>query len=211
LQFSRGTDKMGGMATATNGLNNLDLVKPPAALAEIEARTRDLGFDMASEPRTGALLRALAASKPGGRLLELGTGTGVATAWILAGMDAGSTLSSVDFDPNHQQVAREFLGSDSRLTLVLEDGLGFLKRQPAASYDFVFADAIPGKYEGLEECLKVVKPGGVYVVDDMAPLPKWPKAHVERVSLLMNQLVGDDRFAIAPLDWATGVMVAVRR
>ncbi len=202
---------MGGMTSSIKGLNDLDLVQPPAALAGIEARTRDMGFDMASEPRTGALLRALAASKPGGRLLELGTGTGVATAWILAGMDAGSTLASVDFDSNHQQVAREFLGNDSRLTLVLEDALGFLKRQPAGGYDFVFADAIPGKYAGLEECLKVVKPGGVYVVDDMAPLPKWPKGHAERVSLLVNQLAGDDRFAIAPLDWATGVIVAVRR
>jgi len=34
---------------------------------------------------------------------------------------------------------------------------------------------------------------------------------VERVSLLIHQLAGDDRFAIAPLDWATGVIVAVRR
>jgi len=202
---------MGGMTSSIKGLNDLGLVQPPAALAGIEARTRDMRFDMASEPRTGALLRALAASKPGGRLLELGTGTGVATAWILAGMDAGSTLASVDFDPDHQQVAREFLGGDSRLTLALEDGLGFLKRQPAGCYDFVFADAIPGKYEGLEECLKVVKPGGFYIVDDMAPLPRWPRAHVERVSHLMNQLAGDDRFAMAPLDWATGVMVAVRR
>ena len=202
---------MGGMTSEANGLNHPNLVAPPATLAQIEARTRDLGFDMASEPRTGALLRALAASKPGGRLLELGTGTGVGTSWILAGMDAGSTLTSVDFDPSHQEVADECLGNDSRLTLVLEDALGFLKRQPAASFDFVFADAIPGKYEGLEECLKVVKPGGVYVVDDMTPLPKWPKAHVERVALLINQLAGDDRFAIAPLDWATGVIVAVRR
>lgn len=202
---------MGGMALITNVLNDLKLVTPPEALAGIEARTRDMGFDMASEPRTGALLRALAASKPGGRLLELGTGTGVATAWILAGMDAGSTLASVDSEPDHQQVARDCLGDDSRLTLVLEDALGFLKRQPAASYDFVFADAIPGKYEGLEDCLKVVKPGGVYVVDDMAPLPKWPRAHVERVAHLINQLAGDDRFAIAPLYWATGVIVAVRR
>jgi predicted O-methyltransferase YrrM len=202
---------MGGMTLAIKGLNDLDLVQPPAALAGIEARTQDLGFDMASEPRTGALLRVLAASKPGGRLLELGTGTGVATAWILTGMDAGSTLTTVDIDSNHQQVARELLGNDGRLTLVLEDGLEFLKRQPAESYDFVFADAIPGKYEGLEECLKVVKPGGVYIVDDMSPLANWPKAHVERVALLVNQLAGDDRFAIAPLGWATGVIVAVRR
>ncbi|TAM78794.1 MAG: methyltransferase domain-containing protein [Acidobacteria bacterium] len=199
------------MTSTPKELGDVNLVQRPAALAGIEARTQALGFDMASEPRTGALLQALAASKPGGRLLELGTGTGVATAWILAGMDAHATLTSVDVSSAHQQVASEFLASDSRLTLVLEDGLQFLKRQPSESFDFVFADAIPGKYEGLEECLKVVKPGGAYVVDDMLPLPRWPRAHVERVLLLTKQLAGDDRFAIAPLDWATGVIVAVRR
>jgi len=38
---------------------------------------------MASEPLVGALLRTLAASKSGGRLLELGTGTGIATSVAL--------------------------------------------------------------------------------------------------------------------------------
>jgi predicted O-methyltransferase YrrM len=40
---------------------------------------------MPSEPRTGAFLRELCAGKPGGNLLELGTGTGLATAWMLDG------------------------------------------------------------------------------------------------------------------------------
>ena len=199
------------MPSGLNRLKDIDLVQRPAALADIEARTRAMGFGMASEPRTGALLRALAASKPGGRLLELGTGTGVATAWILSGMDDHAALTSVDVDSTHQEVSREFLGSDSRLTLVLDDGLQFLRRQTGAIYDFVFADAIPGKYEGLQDCLRVVKPGGFYVVDDLLPQPNWPPGHAERVPLLLNQLAGDDRFAIAPLFWATGIIVAVRR
>jgi predicted O-methyltransferase YrrM len=199
------------MTSDVKELNDLDLVQPPEALAAIEARTHAMGFDLASESRTGALLRALAASKPGGRLLELGTGTGVATAWILAGMDANATLASVDSEPNHQQVARDLLGHDSRLTLVLEDGHEFLKRQPEASYDFVFADAMPGKFEGLENCLQVVKPGGYYVVDDILPQAKWPAGHAEKVSQLVNLLAGDDRLAIVPLVWATGIIVAVRR
>lgn len=199
------------MISGPEGLNDLDLVQPPAALAEIDARTHAIGFDMASEPRTGALLRALAVSKPGGRLLELGTGTGVATAWILAGMDAEAIFTSVDIDSRCQEVAREFLGRDSRLTLVLEDGLKFLSRQPSESFDFVFADAIPGKYEGLEDCLRVVKPGGFYVIDDLLPQPNWPPGHAEKVPLLINRLTGDGRFAIAALSWATGLIVAVRR
>ncbi len=61
-------------------------LKPPAAASAIERETAAVGFNMGGEPRTGALLRTLAASKPGGAMLELGTGTGLSTAWILDGM-----------------------------------------------------------------------------------------------------------------------------
>jgi hypothetical protein len=104
-------------------------VDPSPALPLIAARTTELSFNMASEPRTGALLQVLAASKPGGRLLELGTGTGLTTAWLLSAMDSASTLISVDTDPAVQAVAREALGNDPRLTLVLEDDLTFFQRQ----------------------------------------------------------------------------------
>lgn len=76
---------------------------------------------MTSEPRTGSFLRTLAALKPGGRLLELGTGTGLGTAWHLDGMDATSTLDSVDRDPAVQAIARRHLGGDARITFHSED------------------------------------------------------------------------------------------
>lgn len=202
---------MWGMQPGIEEFDDLCVVQPPPMLAQIEARTNAMGFNMASEPRTGALLRALAASRPGGRLLELGTGTGVATAWILAGMDSRSRLTSVDVSAEHQQVAREFLGGDVRLTLVLEDALEFLKRQRTESYDFVFADAMPGKYEGIEECLRVVKAGGLYIIDDLLPQTNWPAGHAEKVPRLVNQLASDDRFIIVPFRWASGIVIAVRR
>ena len=77
----------------------------PPAYAGIAERTRELGFTMPSDPKTGSLLKVLAASKPGGMILELGTGTGLATAWLLAGMDRSAHLISVDIDPTVQSVA----------------------------------------------------------------------------------------------------------
>src|SRR5215470_3052631 len=125
----------------------------PTALDAILRETADLGFSMASEPQTGSLLRTLAASKPGGRFLELGTGTGVATAWLLAGMDQASRLETVDNDPAVVAIARRHLGSDPRVTFHLDDAAAFIKRQRADSYDFVFADAWPGKFSHLEQAL----------------------------------------------------------
>src|SRR5215472_13364556 len=141
-------------------MDDLRHVHYPASLNAILDRTAALGFNMGSEPRTGALLRTLAASKPAGRFLELGTGTGISTSWLLAGMNATATLVSVDTDPEAQAVARDLLGVDPRVTFVIEDGTTFLRRQIAQSYDLVFADAMPGKYEALEEAVQVVKPGG---------------------------------------------------
>ncbi len=185
-------------------------VPPPRALATILERTAAIGFPMASEPGTGALLRTLAASKPGGRLLELGTGTGLATAWLLDGMDSAGHLTSVDTDPAVQAIARESLGSDPRLTLVTVDGAAFLRDQPAAAYDLVFADAIPGKYEALDAALRVIKHGGFYVIDDMLPQPNWPPGHTPRVEALLARLNAFPDFAMVPMDWASGIVIAVR-
>jgi predicted O-methyltransferase YrrM len=148
---------------------------------------------MASEPLVGALLRSLAASKPGGRFLELGTGTGLATAWLLVffwggGMDDRATLISVDYDAKVQRGAKDILGQDRRLTLVTGGAADFLRSQSPRSFDLVFADAMPGKYEDLESALAVVKAGGFYVIDDT-----------------------NAEFQILPLVWASGVVIAVRK
>ena len=192
-------------------MDDLSYFRPPQALEAIQARTAELQFDMASEPRTGALLQMLAASKPCGRLLELGTGTGLATAWLLSGMDAGSSLISVDTDEEVQAVAREALCQDTRLKLVTHDGAAFLWRQPKKSFDLVFADAVPGKYEALDEALAIVKTGGFYIIDDMMPQPNWPEGHGEKAQALIERLAADERFVMLPMPWSTGIIVLVRK
>ena len=187
------------------------LIHKPAALPEILAQSAALDFTMASEPKTGALLRVLAASKPAGRLLELGTGTGIATAWLLSGMDAASTLVTVDTNFKFQSAARRVLGADPRLTLVLEDAVDYLVRQPPASFDLVFADALRGKFDGLDDALAVVKPGGFYVIDDLLPQPSWPEGHAEKVPPLIQRLSAREDFHIVPISWASGLVLAVKK
>lgn len=185
-------------------------IHQPEQLRELKAITDQLGFNMASEHLTGALLQVLAASKPGGRLLELGTGAGIGTSWLLSGMNETATLVSVETDEGLQSVAREFLGTDKRLRLVLEDGAEFLRKQPIQSFDLVFADAMPGKFESLDDALAVVRPGGFYIIDDMLPQPNWPDGHGLKVDDLMRRLGADSRFARVPMIWASGVALLTR-
>jgi predicted O-methyltransferase YrrM len=183
----------------------------PATWREIDARSRALGFDMPSEAGTGAVLRLLAAAKPEGRLLELGTGTGLATAWLLDGIGQGASLVSVDTDPDVQAVARAVLGGDPRVAFVIQDGLDYVRAQPPASFDLIFADAWPGKYQGLDDALALLRPGGLYVVDDMSPQPNWPQGHQPSVDELTARLKSHPDLAAVTLDWASGLVVAARR
>lgn len=182
----------------------------PDAARTIYAESKTLDFSMISEPLTGALLRLLAATKPAARFLELGTGTGAATAWLLDGMDGASTLLSVDHDERLQSVARRHLGHDRRVTFVTADAESFLEGLHDQRFDFIFADTWAGKYLQLEMALGLLPVGGLYVIDDMLPQVNWPEGHEEKVRLLLEQLASDRRFQIAKLRWASGIVAAVR-
>jgi predicted O-methyltransferase YrrM len=181
----------------------------PEMLAAIQRDTEALGFSMASEPRTGSLLSALAASKPGGRLLELGTGTGVGTAWLLSGMSAGARLDTVDTDPGVVAVAQRHLAADSRVAFHLMDGAEFIGSGPG-QYDLIYADAWPGKFSHLDQALSILRPGGIYVIDDLLPQPNWPAEHAPRVPVLIEALERLSDFTTVKLSWASGLMLVVR-
>lgn len=184
-------------------------MKPPAPLDRIRADTIRIGFALSSAPETGSLLRLLAASRPGGRVLELGTGTGIGTAWILDGMDRDAILVSVDSDPAVQNVARQHLGGDPRVTFHLGDGAEFLQKL-TDSFDLVYADAWPGKFLHLNEALACVRAGGFYFVDDLLPQPNWPNGHAEKVTALVEDLQARAGFVATRLDWSSGLMILVK-
>jgi predicted O-methyltransferase YrrM len=182
----------------------------PDALDAIVQDSRAIGFGMASEAKTGTLLRALAASKPAGRILELGTGTGVGTAWLLAGMDANARLDSVDNDQAAQAIAQRHLGRDPRVTFHLADGAEFLSRLPALAFDLVYADTWAGKFTDLDAALALVRVGGIYLVDDLHPQPNWPEGHALKVAALVSELEKRHDFVAVKLAWASGLLILVR-
>ena len=190
-------------------MNDSEIPRSPAAIADILAESEALGFTMASEPQVGSLLAALAASKPDGRFLELGTGTGHGTAWLLAGMDATSTLDTVDTSAEVVAVAQRYLGADPRVTFHVIDGAEFL-RQSSSSFDLIYADAWPGKFSHLDEALSLLRHGGIYVIDDLLPQSNWPEGHAPKVPELIDNLERRQEFVTVKLAWASGLMLVVR-
>lgn len=165
---------------------------------------------MASDVLTCSLLRTLAASKPSGKFLELGTGTGLGTSWILDGMDAQSSLTSIDNDEKFLAIAHQFLGDDKRLKLVCTDGGDWVEANKNDRYDYIFADTWHGKYLMLDDVLAMLNKGGFYIIDDMLPQPNWPEGHEEKVANLMKVLEAREDLLVTKQDWATGIIIAVK-
>ena len=191
-------------------MNDLSNLNEPKTLAAIWADTRAAGFTMASEPLTCSLLRTLAASKPSARFLELGSGTGLSTAWLLDGMDSGSHLTTVDNDEALLLILKRHLGADPRVSVVCADGDEFLQSLRGQHFDFIFADTWSGKYRLLEETLELLAPSGLYVIDDMLPQPNWPEGHAEKVANLIATLERLKAFRVTKLSWASGIVLATK-
>jgi predicted O-methyltransferase YrrM len=183
----------------------------PKAYNAILTATALSGFTMASDILTGSLLRTLAASKPSGAYLELGTGTGLSTSWILDGMDASSTLISIDNDAAFLNIANTQLGNDNRLELVLTDGAKWVEKNKHRQFDYIFADTWHGKYLLLNEVLAMLKKGGLYIIDDMLPQPNWPEGHQEKARQLVSYLETREDLLLTKQVWSTGIIIAVKK
>ncbi|HSF54343.1 MAG TPA: class I SAM-dependent methyltransferase [Algoriphagus sp.] len=183
----------------------------PGSYSEIQKATLESGFTMASDLAIGSLLRTLAVSKPGGRFLELGTGTGLSTSWILEGMDHNSRLTTIDNDVACLSIAQKYLGNDPRLNLQCIDGEDWINSNLAKRFDLIFADTWHGKYLMLDPILEMLKPGGFYIVDDMNPQPNWPEGHAEKAEKFIEKLNSSKFLALTKMNWSTGIILATRK
>jgi predicted O-methyltransferase YrrM len=183
----------------------------PQTYFDIDKATKENGFTMPSEIKTCSLLRTLASSKSSSKFLELGTGTGLSTSWILDGMDKDSTIISFDNDESLLDIARTFLGNDTRLNLVKSDGEDWIKTNAGQKFDYIFADTWHGKYLLLDEVLEMLNKGGFYIIDDMLPQLNWPDGHHQKAINLVQYLENRKDLLLTKQEWASGIIVAVKK
>lgn len=191
-------------------MNHNQITLPPL-YEEILMQSKELNFPMLSDSYTGSFLRTLVQAKPGGRFLELGTGTGLSLTWIVQAMDDASVVISIDNEALYQSVAQQFFGDDPRVHLVCTDGHAWLLENREDKFDLIFADAWPGKFSVLDETLAMLKPGGFYLIDDLLPQPNWPEGHQENVDKLVAYLEQRQDIHMTKMNWSTGLILATKK
>ena len=78
-------------------------------------------------------------------------------------------------------------------------------------FSFIFADTWPGKYQLLNEALDMLKPGGIYIIDDMLQQPNWPSGHAEKVTNLLAELDQREDVTLTKMGWASGIVLVVKK
>ncbi len=166
---------------------------------------------MPSDDRVGKLLRTLVRSKPGGSILELGTGMGLSLAWMVSGMDPAATIVSVDNDKRYFDFASGLFPDDDRVEVICADGGEWIENYAGPGFDLVFADTWAGKYTHLEETLSILRSAAIYIIDDMLPQKNWPEGHEAKARKLTETLLTRADLDVCQLDWASGVMLCTKR
>ncbi len=183
----------------------------PARHEELMQLTAASGFSMCADLYTGSLIRTLVSSRPAGRFLELGTGTGLSLSFLADGMDETSTAKSIDNSDEFQQIAASHFKNDKRIEIICCDAGEWLQHYKGIEFDLIFADTWAGKFNLREEAIALLKPGGLYIIDDLLPQPNWPEGHEEKVKNLISELYSDKTISLTMMHWSTGICIASKK
>ncbi|KOR90257.1 O-methyltransferase [Paenibacillus solani] len=130
----------------------------------------EYGFTQSCTDEFGRFLYTLIGQVKG-NILEIGTGLGVSTSWIVSSMSANSSnLISIDNQQDYVGAIKP-LFTQYNVEFIVADWKEIINKGP---FDFVFADAADAKSTYAQELFKLLKVGGVLIMDDLTPEEYWP-------------------------------------
>jgi predicted O-methyltransferase YrrM len=120
---------------------------------------------------TGAYLKHLAHILSAQSVVEIGTGSGVGALWVLEGMLASGTITSIDNEMEHSNAAKNaFLDADiaaARFRLITNPAMEVVTKLADRAYDMVIFRHNPEDLPfAMNEAHRILRSGGVFVIDN---------------------------------------------
>ncbi len=170
---------------------------------------------------SGAFLRLAARWVGAQAAVEIGSGAGYSGVWIARGLAPKGILTTIELDSEHQRLAKETYeeaGFSSQVRSILGRALDVLPRLTDGGYDLAFLDAVKVEYpEYLEHALRLVRPGGVILADNVlwsgrVADPKVTDPATQGLRAYARLIASDDRLDSVILTIGDGLGVSrVRR
>jgi predicted O-methyltransferase YrrM len=142
-----------------------DFFKSQARARGVELGTKD------TTPGSGAFLRYLAFTLKAQSVVEVGTGSGVGALWLLDGMLESGTLTSIDDEMEHTQIAKlAFADADitqGRYRLITNTVVDVISKLTDRAYDLVVLRHNPEDLSFvISEAHRILRSGGALVIDN---------------------------------------------
>jgi predicted O-methyltransferase YrrM len=197
-----------------------NFVEESEAIVRARARSAELGC-IPIMPGSGALLRILAAALPARSVVEIGTGAGVSSLYLLSGMPEDGVLTTIDVEVENQRAAREAFAEvgirTNRTRVISGRALDVLPRLTDSAYDLVLVDGDKAEYVAyLDQATRLLRPGGIVVVDSAlwhgrVADPAQRDAVTTVIRELGRRVRDDDRLLPALVPSGNGLLMAVLR
>lgn len=195
-------------------------VPEPQVIAAAREVALELGADPVS-PGTGALLRTLAATRDARAVMEIGTGAGVASLWLLQGMNPDGVLTTIDPEGEFQRAARGAFKSagiaSHRSRFINDRALDVLPRMADDAYDMVVIDGPAAETpQYLDHAARMLRRQGILAVTNalwFGGVANPAKRDMDTVVMreMTRALLESEQFVVSLLPIGEGVEVAVRR
>ncbi len=151
--------------TFAEGFIAEDYFKSQARARGVELGTTD------TTPGAGAFLRYLAFTLKAQSVVEVGTGSGVGSLWLFDGMLESGTLTSIDDEMEHTQIAKQAFNeadiAQSRYRLITNTVLDVISKLTDRGYDLVVLRHNPEDLSYvISEAHRILRSGGALVIDN---------------------------------------------
>ena len=193
-------------------------VREHPVLAQLRDDTAQLPErQMQIGPEQGAFMALLVRVTGARRLLEIGTFTGYSSTVMALALPDGGRITCCDVSREWTDRARRAwadAGVADRVDLHLGPAAPTLERLEPGSYDLAFIDADKPGYDGYyEACLRLVRPGGVILLDNMLQGGRVADASanddsVVAIRALNEKIAADERVEMVLLPLADGLTLA---
>ena len=142
-----------------------DAIKLAARARGVEIGTRDVSQG------AGAYLSFLAQLLKAQSVVEVGTGSGVGSLWLLDGMLKSGTLTSIDDEMEHSSIAKTAFAeaeiAPSRFRLITNPVMEVMTKLTDRAYDLVIYRHNPEDLTyAISEARRILRSGGVFVIDN---------------------------------------------
>lgn len=142
-------------------------VTEPEAIRAARHASMEHGVEPVT-PAVGSYLASIVAITGAQSIVEIGTGLGVASQWLLHG-NGDANLTTIEKDVDHLQTAKDLMVSagiaSARVRVISGEASEILPRMNEGTYDLVLVNATSkGVLDSVRHALRLARTGGLVVV-----------------------------------------------